>query len=93
MVSPEYFQTMGIALLRGRDLAWTDSRQRPVALVNRTAAQRLWPGEDPIGKRFQYVGGGPSTPTVRRDPSPGGNCQCCWRRAVRRACRPRTTAS
>jgi putative ABC transport system permease protein len=64
MVSPEYFQTMGIALLRGRDLTWTDSRQRPVALVNRTAAQRLWPGEDPIGKRFQYVGGGPSTPTV-----------------------------
>lgn len=63
-VSPGYFQTLGIPLLRGRDLAWTDSQRRPVAIVNRTAAQRLWPGEDPIGKRLQYVGGGPSTPTV-----------------------------
>lgn len=64
VVSPDYFDTMGIPLLRGRDLAWTDNRQQPVAVVNRTAAQRLWPGEDPIGKRLQYVGGGPSTPTV-----------------------------
>jgi predicted permease len=52
VVSPGYFRTMGIPLLRGRDLSWTDSASFPVAVVNLTMAQRFWPGEDPIGKRF-----------------------------------------
>jgi putative ABC transport system permease protein len=52
-VSPGYFSTMGIRLLRGRDLALTDTRDRPGAVVvNQTLAEREWPGQDPLGKRL-----------------------------------------
>jgi putative ABC transport system permease protein len=54
-VSPGYFQTMGIPLLRGRDLSFADSTDgQPVAIVNRTLAEREWPGQDPIGKRVAF---------------------------------------
>jgi predicted permease len=62
MVSPGYFRTMGIPLLRGRDLAWTDADTMPVAVINRTMAQRLWPGEEALGRRFLF--GGPNARTV-----------------------------
>ncbi|OLE54888.1 MAG: hypothetical protein AUG51_06005 [Acidobacteria bacterium 13_1_20CM_3_53_8] len=53
VVSPKYFSTLGINLLRGRDFNDTD-RQEPtrVAVVNETMARRFWHGEDAIGKRF-----------------------------------------
>jgi predicted permease len=52
-VSPGYFQTMGIPLLRGRDLSFADRGDGPAnVVVNRTLAERAWPGEDPIGKRI-----------------------------------------
>ena len=50
-VNPEYFQTMGIALRRGRFIGDFD-RAKQVAVIAATAAGRLWPGENPIGKRF-----------------------------------------
>jgi len=57
-VSPGYFRTMRIALLRGRDIAESDDgRAPPVAVVNQTMAGRLWPSADPIGQRF-FVGQG-----------------------------------
>ena len=56
VVSPGYFDTMGIPLLRGRDLAWTDGSDRPVAVVNRTMAEALWPETDPLGQRFGVAG-------------------------------------
>ena len=50
-VSPAYFSTMGIALLRGRFFTDADSDRAPgVAIVNRNMAQRYWPEEDPIGQ-------------------------------------------
>src|SRR5215213_695735 len=53
-VSPEYFQTMGIRLLRGRLFAETDNPQSPaVVVINETMARRFWPNEDPIGKRLK----------------------------------------
>jgi putative ABC transport system permease protein len=52
VVSPTYFRTMGIRLLRGRDFSASDNANSPaVAVVSKSVARRLWPGEDPIGKR------------------------------------------
>jgi putative ABC transport system permease protein len=59
-VTPGYFKTMGIPLLRGRELALTDTRDGPgVVVVNRTLADREWPDQDPIGKRIA-LGGEPT---------------------------------
>jgi len=49
-VSDNYFQTMGIPLLRGRNFSEHDPPGS--AIINEMMAQRLWPGENPIGKRF-----------------------------------------
>jgi putative ABC transport system permease protein len=52
-VSPNYFQTLQIPLLRGRQLSDEDvMAQRRVALINREMADRFWPGGDPIGQRI-----------------------------------------
>jgi putative ABC transport system permease protein len=51
---PGYFHTIGMRLLRGRDFEESDNESAPpVAVINQTMAQRLWPGEDAIGKRFR----------------------------------------
>lgn len=56
-VSPGYFQTMGIQIVRGRSFEDADSEQsRPVAIVNERLADMLWPGQDPIGRRFKSPG-------------------------------------
>jgi predicted permease len=53
VVLPQYFQTMRLPILRGRDIADTDDRNAPhVIIINDYMAQKLWPGEDPIGKRL-----------------------------------------
>jgi predicted permease len=53
VVSPGYFRTMGVPLIRGRDFHWNDAQESAdVGIVNETAARRLWPGENPIGKRL-----------------------------------------
>ena len=51
LVSPDYFQTLGMVLTRGRLFTGRD-RARPVAVVTAQTASRLWPGQDPIGRRF-----------------------------------------
>ena len=51
-VSPGYFKTMKIPLLRGRSFNSADrGGTPPVVIVNETAARQFWPGENPIGKR------------------------------------------
>lgn len=54
-VAPEYFRTMGIPLLAGRDMSWTDiERQRPVVVVSAALAQEEWGGPAAaIGKRVR----------------------------------------
>jgi len=53
-VSPEYFSTMGIPLLRGRGFTERDDEQSPgVMVVSEAMAAKYWPGEDPIGKRIK----------------------------------------
>ena len=54
-VSPGYLETMRIALLRGRTIESRDHEQLTgAAVINRRAAERLFPGEDPIGKRIYH---------------------------------------
>jgi putative ABC transport system permease protein len=61
IVSPRYFQTMGIRVVRGREFTSQDrAGAQPVIMINETLSRRLWPGEDPIGKRLRL--GGPSAP-------------------------------
>jgi predicted permease len=55
-VTPGYFRAMGTPIRRGRDIASTDTRQRPfVAVVSESFARRYWPGADPIGQRFTFA--------------------------------------
>jgi putative ABC transport system permease protein len=54
-VTPNYFELMGIRLLKGRAFTSADNAQTPhVAVINESFARRIWPGEDPIGKRFRH---------------------------------------
>jgi len=56
-VSPGYFSTMGIPLLQGRDFNELDRRGSPrVALISRTVAAMLWPGQDALGKQIRPAG-------------------------------------
>jgi predicted permease len=60
-ISPEYFQALGIRLLRGRAFTNADRRAGAnVVIVDQTFAERSWPDADPIGKRI-HVGGTPDS--------------------------------
>ena len=53
IVSTDYFQTMGIPLVRGRGFTDHDTESSgDVAIINEAAARRYWPNEDPIGQRI-----------------------------------------
>ncbi len=61
VVSLNYFRTMGMPLLAGRDFSRTDGDGAPlVCIVNEAMAARYWPGENAIGKRLQL--GRPDSP-------------------------------
>jgi predicted permease len=54
VVSPEFFDTLALPIVRGRAFAPADRAGAPdVAIVNETMARRLWPDADPIGKRLE----------------------------------------
>ena len=52
-VSRGYFETLGIPLLAGRDFEAAEEAGAAVAIVNRTLAERYWPGTNPIGRSLQ----------------------------------------
>ncbi|MEJ2503928.1 MAG: ABC transporter permease, partial [Gemmatimonadota bacterium] len=57
-----YFRTLRIPLLAGRDFRDTDDQGAPdVGIINRAFAERLWPGEDPLGKEIRLFGDSPFT--------------------------------
>jgi ABC-type lipoprotein release transport system permease subunit len=56
-VGPDYFRTLRIPLLEGRDLRTTDDMEAvPVAVVNRTFRDRFWPGGHAVGRQVQSNG-------------------------------------
>lgn len=61
-VSDDYFKTLGIPLLGGRTFDTRDTANTPVAvIINKTIADRVFPGRDPVGMRLRY-------PSVQVDP-------------------------
>ena len=54
VVSPNYFRTMRIPLLAGRQFAEQDAdEERGVVMISQSMASRFWPGENPLGRRIQ----------------------------------------
>jgi putative ABC transport system permease protein len=53
VISNDYFRTLGIPLLKGREFADTDDggKERQVVIINEAMQRQFWPNEDPIGKR------------------------------------------
>jgi putative ABC transport system permease protein len=52
-VTPGYFDALGVRIVQGRGFTERDREgATPVAMINETMAARLWPGEDPIGRRL-----------------------------------------
>jgi putative ABC transport system permease protein len=57
-VSPRYFGTVRVPLVRGREFSEADTADAPaVVILNETLARRLWPEADPIGRRLRITGG------------------------------------
>jgi predicted permease len=60
IVAPKYFETLRTPIRRGREFLETDAAQSPpVAVINESAARRLWPNADALGKRFRFANDGP----------------------------------
>src|SRR5580700_10662766 len=58
IVSDDYFRTMGIPIAAGREFDAHDSAGSPrVGILNLTAAQQIFPGENPVGKRLRVAWG------------------------------------
>jgi predicted permease len=56
-VSPDYFATMGIPLISGREFTRADEENAPrVAIVNQSMVARYWRGQNPVGQRLQVKG-------------------------------------
>src|SRR5262249_38615702 len=66
IVSPGFFRTMGIPLLRGRDLTDADGPTASVTVVSQATARRFWGDEDPIG-RTVHATANPREPSVVGD--------------------------
>jgi putative ABC transport system permease protein len=63
-ISPQWFQTMRVPLLHGREFSDADDAKAPkVVIVNESFARRYWPNENPVGKHI-VVGRGPAPDEV-----------------------------
>jgi len=57
VISPDYFRTMGISLLRGRYFTEADNENAPhVVIINERLARDYWQGRDPIGGQLEFPG-------------------------------------
>jgi predicted permease len=65
MVQPSYFRTAGVPVIKGREFTDADSASAPlVTIINDTFAQKIWPGQDSIGKIFRTKKDGPPIQVV-----------------------------
>jgi putative ABC transport system permease protein len=56
-VAPNFFQTLRIPLVGGREFTDADRKEtRPVAIINEAMANQFWPNQNAIGKRFHFFG-------------------------------------
>src|SRR5215472_3893902 len=56
VISPDYFETMRIPMVRGRTFSDADDeKSQYVAIVNETMAKRFWPNQDPLGRQFTML--------------------------------------
>ena len=54
-ISPDYFRTAGITVLRGRDITEADNADAaPVVIINESMKQVFWPDGDPVGARIRF---------------------------------------
>jgi predicted permease len=62
-ISPDYFRTIGIPLLRGRSFtARDDSTSTRVVIISKAVADQYWPNENPVGKVMHRAGAGAAPP-------------------------------
>jgi predicted permease len=55
LVSPGFFRTLGISLIRGRDFQWSDDEHHPrVAIVSSSLAERLFPSGNALGQHIRF---------------------------------------
>jgi putative ABC transport system permease protein len=67
VIGADYFRTLGLSLVRGREFdrsEVTSPNASSVAIVSMNLAERLWPGEDPVGRRIQWPADDTNPPTV-----------------------------
>lgn len=65
-VGPNYFHTMKIPLMQGRDFSARDSLSTSgVVMISESFARRYWPGQDPVGKRIRYGGADSTNPWMQ----------------------------
>jgi predicted permease len=65
-IGPNYFHTMGIPLLQGRDFSMRDSVSASgTVMVSESFAHRYWSGQDPIGKRIKYGAADSTSPWMQ----------------------------
>jgi len=67
IVSEDYFQTLGIPILRGRSFTAAESTEgskSSVAIIDKLAADKLWPGGEALGKHIRLDGGEKQAPEV-----------------------------
>jgi predicted permease len=57
IISPDYFQTMGIPVLAGREFSERDTAEsEPVVIINDELAQHFWPGQNAVGRKVRCYG-------------------------------------
>jgi predicted permease len=78
-VAPQFFATMGIPLILGRDFTAADGQDAPkVAVVSESFARKYFPNEDPLDKPITFKGGSPGEPIMVVGVVKGVKAESLW---------------